>query len=96
MMIAIICANDFCESMSKAKVYECVVTSGLDSKHGNASLHNMGFALDFRTRDMGDSMVQMYVAYLKDALGPQYDVILESNHIHVEFQPKYNPNFHGG
>lgn len=70
----------------------CTVTSANDSKHGTDSLHYQGRALDFRTKDFaGDK--QALLAELKEALGENYDVVLEdadgpNQHIHVEYQPK--------
>ena len=76
-----------------ASVYDnygvkCVITEGTGGKHSEGSLHYVGLALDFRTRDMTDKMAEVLVMKIKEALGDQYDVVLEKDHIHVEFQPK--------
>ncbi len=66
----------------------CVITSGRDSKHGAGSLHYLGHGLDFRIRDMTANQAINAAQMLRDRLGPQYDVVLENDHIHTEFDPK--------
>lgn len=66
----------------------CVITSGSDGKHGPNSLHYKGKALDFRTNNLRGPQVHPIYLALKEALGPQYDVVLEADHIHCEFDPK--------
>lgn len=64
------------------------VTSLLDGKHMRASLHYVGSAADLELPQHG---VAHMVFDLSASLGENYDVVLESDHIHVEYQPK-----HGG
>jgi hypothetical protein len=66
----------------------CIITSASDGKHGVNSLHYKGKALDLRTYNLPTASVNLVVHSLKDALGEQFDVVLESDHIHVEFDPK--------
>ena len=69
--------------------YDLVITSLTDGKHSRTSLHYSGCAVDLRTRHMGTEEDKAEIATLiKDSLGPDYDVILESTHIHIEWQPK--------
>ena len=68
--------------------YACVITSGSDSKHGPNSLHYVGKALDLRTNNLPPPAVQSIVDKLKEALGTQFDVVLEATHLHLEFDPK--------
>ena len=63
---------------------EMVVTSVRDGKHKEHSLHYVGQAVDLRTRDFTD----MWAHYLRNALGKDWDVVVESDHIHVEYDPK--------
>jgi len=63
-----------------------VVTSGLDGSHGEKSLHFQGRALDFRVNDW-KSTVEI-LAQIRKELGPDYDVIFEGNHVHIEYDPK--------
>lgn len=65
-----------------------VITSVMDGKHGRASLHYVGQAGDLRSRDLKPSEWEDVRDSLKAALGPQFDVVLEPNHFHLEFQPK--------
>jgi hypothetical protein len=66
----------------------CVITSGSDGKHGPNSLHYSGKALDLRTNSLRPEQVHPVYVSLKTALGTQFDVVLEDDHIHVEFDPK--------
>ena len=75
------------------KVYEnhgveLVVTSAIDGKHSRGSLHYAGAALDLRTRDCTRETAERITDALTDALGQDFDVVLESNHIHLEYQAK--------
>lgn len=69
---------------------ELVVTSLNDSKHSHTSLHYAGMAADLRTRYFSPAQVNNAAARLREALGtnPSYDVVVESDHIHLEYQPK--------
>lgn len=64
---------------------ELVVTSGLDSAHTAGSLHYYGYAVDLRTRYFDKRKIDKVVFELNEALDENYDVILHSNHIHVEY-----------
>ena len=69
------------------------VTSLLDGRHRRGSLHYVGMAADFRSRDLPEAHKEEIVSELASDLGADYDVILESRgrpneHIHVEYQPK--------
>jgi len=71
--------------------HECVITSGNDGKHMDTSLHYKGLALDFRTWHIKpDSLVKM-AADVRAKLGLDYDVVIETDHLHVEFDPKTVP-----
>jgi len=64
----------------------CVITSVTDGQHGIGSLHYTGDGVDFRIWDIDAPNL---TALIRQSLGHgQYDVVLERNHIHVEFQPK--------
>ena len=63
---------------------EMVVTSARDGKHKDNSLHYVGKAVDLRIRDYVDT----WAMYLHNTLGKDWDVVIESDHIHVEYDPK--------
>ncbi len=67
---------------------DLVVTSALDGKHSRRSLHYVGLALDLRTRDFAKGEASIAAKFLQRRLGRQYDVVLERDHIHVEYDPK--------
>ena len=99
MLIALMNANDLYAEWG----LPCVVTSGNDARHSKTSLHYAGQAIDIRTRNIPsifhhlaetrqmDKAVEAtdnIVKKLKETLGLDYDVILESDHIHIEYQPR--------
>ena len=51
------------------------------------SKHLSGNAFDIRTRNMTSDLIRPFADQLGEALGTDYDVVVESNHIHVEFDP---------
>ncbi len=66
-----------------------VVTSLTDS-HGDKpkSLHNVGLAADLRTSNLSKDRWPELVSRVKQWLEPMgYDVVLESNHLHIEYDP---------
>ena len=65
-----------------------VITSGLDGTHSHNSLHYSGNALDWRTRHLESKQKTDLARQAQDLLGPDYDVVLESTHLHVEYDPK--------
>lgn len=66
---------------------ELVVTSGLDGTHSAGSLHYYGLAVDFRTRYWDTEEQRIVGQELREVLGEDYDVIVHSTHIHVEYDP---------
>lgn len=61
------------------------ITSARDGAHIPSSFHYTGNAIDLRSRDLPDSIGM--AGELTTELGPDYDVILEKDHIHVEYHP---------
>jgi hypothetical protein len=66
----------------------CVITSCSDGKHGPNSLHYKGRALDLRTSNLRPEQVHPVFITLTEALGESFDVCLEADHIHLEWDPK--------
>lgn len=72
---------------------DCIVTSAVDGKHSRGSLHYVGYAVDLRRRVFTDpGQVDDVTAMLRESLTPEYDVVLEPSHWHIEFQPKRGLN----
>lgn len=67
---------------------EATVTSGNDGKHMKTSKHYSDKGLDLRINDVNKDLWPKLVAGLKAMLeGKGYQVILEKDHIHVEYDP---------
>ena len=68
---------------------DCVITSCKDGQHSENSLHYSGKALDFRTRDLDTPELRKEVTRsIAAALGPEFDVVDEVDHVHIEHDPK--------
>lgn len=65
-----------------------IVTSINDSVHSSGSLHYKGRAFDLRTRNLKGITPQGMALMLKGQLGKDFDVVVEKDHIHVEYDPK--------
>ncbi|MDX2221134.1 MAG: hypothetical protein SFV21_00205 [Rhodospirillaceae bacterium] len=65
-----------------------VITSAIDGRHGHGSLHFVGAAIDIRSREIPPARLAETKDKLAAALGPDFDVVLEPDHFHIEFQPK--------
>jgi hypothetical protein len=70
----------------------CTVTAGTDGVHMPGSLHYKGFALDIRSRDLNAQVSLPLQRAISKALGARYDFVVESDHFHVEYDPK-TPQF---
>lgn len=64
-----------------------VVTSISDGKHSAGSLHYSGQAADLRTRTVPVKQRQALRDTIARTVGSEFDVVLESDHIHLEFDP---------
>ena len=68
---------------------DCIITSANDGKHSQRSLHYAGAAIDLRTRHLASQEQAKDIASaIQGALNQDFDVVLESTHIHIEYQPK--------
>lgn len=65
----------------KSRSEDLYVTSLRDGNHSDGSLHYDGLAFDIR---YGSVAVQE----VRGALGPGWDVVYETTHIHCEYDPK--------
>jgi hypothetical protein len=76
------------ESVYRDHGYDCIITSGIEGDHGHSSEHFKGDAADFRIRHLDEGDEQIIKHDLTEALGFDFDVVLEDTHIHVEYDPK--------
>jgi hypothetical protein len=67
---------------------ELVITSGIEGQHGAESLHYSGRAVDLRTRHLNESQIVFVVEKLNELLNADFDVVRESDHLHIEYDPK--------
>ena len=56
--------------------------------HHVYSLHYRGRALDFSIKNIPMLTLKMMQEELQNLLGDNYDVCLEKNHFHIEYDPK--------
>jgi len=85
VVLAIVTAQALWE---KYGAQELTVTSVTEGRHSRTSLHYAGFAVDLRIHGIPVGYRQALRDELAERLGPEFDVILEEDHIHVEWQPK--------
>lgn len=79
-------------SIYRNRGYRIMITSGNEGQHMAGSKHYTGDALDLRTNDLPDQMIEEITHDIRDALGPDYDVIAEPTHLHIEYDPKRAPD----
>ena len=83
MVIAAMRVEEACKLIG----VDCWITSANDRVHSSGSLHYSGLAMDFRTRDIPAELRKSFFEKVKSALGSEFDVVLEKDHLHVEYQP---------
>ena len=65
---------------------QITITSANDGKHQTASKHYQGDAIDLRIWSLPDLLGM--ADQLRQELGPDYDVVIEPDHLHIEYDPK--------
>jgi len=86
ILLAIIIADQL---MRKMYGKDLTLTSITDGHEFNPrSLHNPGYAFDMRIWGMARFDQDKFVEELSNLLGGEYDIVVERDHIHVEFDPK--------
>lgn len=74
------------EQVSNDYGQECWITSNGDGVHSSPrSRHYIGFAVDFRNRDVPQRKKQAMADEIQKRLNSEFYVKLESTHIHVQF-----------
>lgn len=81
----LVLALQIAHNVYEAFGFGLVVTSIMEGTHTRASLHYTGCAADLR---LPPDRAAELVAALQYALGDDFDVVLEGDHVHLEFQPK--------
>lgn len=66
---------------------EAIVTSTYEGTHSPASLHYAHRAIDVR-KPSAPGMAERLALELRKRLGPAFDVVVESTHVHIEHDPK--------
>lgn len=84
LLLAIIAAERVFEKAG----HDVTVTACVEGKHAANSLHYVGLAVDLRTKDILPADALGIIARIKVALGDDFDVVHEVDHVHIEFQPK--------
>lgn len=83
ILLAIMVAQSVFENFKE----DMTITSITDGDHKSGSLHHTGEAIDLRSRDIDPTALVQIAAQLRQHLGGSFDVILETDHIHIEYDP---------
>ncbi len=73
------------DEIHKKHGIELVITSTYEGNHCACSYHYANDAYDIRWKP---SYGKQIYEEIKKALGPDFDVVLEKDHIHIEYDPK--------
>jgi hypothetical protein len=69
--------------------YPCTITSVTDGDHMRDSWHHSGLAVDLRIKHLANPDLATTIAEeIQEALGPDYDVVGHSDHLHIEYDPE--------
>lgn len=94
MFFSMMVVNDILQAIR----IELVITSGSEAatKHMKRSKHYTGEAYDFRSRDIkslynaSEHMIHRIATQIRSALSKDFDLVVESDHFHIEWDPKVN------
>lgn len=81
ILLAVMIAHE----LFREQAQTLTLTSGTDGQHKAGSKHHSGEAVDLR---LPTARKEAVVEQLQNRLGAEYDVVLEVDHIHVEYDPK--------
>jgi conjugal transfer mating pair stabilization protein TraG len=84
LIIAVIVSNGVYNAHGK----ELVITSCDDSKHGTGTKHGTGNAFDLRINYFSVNESVIVANEIRAKLTPDFDVVHEKDHIHIEYDPK--------
>lgn len=66
----------------------CRLTSGVEGHHMNHSHHKKGLAVDIGIRDIPRNLLEKIVNESLECLGDEFQLIVERDHLHLEYDPK--------
>lgn len=66
---------------------EIIITSTYEGNHLPSSLHYHNDAIDLRWPE-GEARRKELINRIREAVGKDFDVVPELNHIHIEYDPK--------
>ncbi len=64
-----------------------IITSGNEGRHSMESKHQYNGAIDFRIWNWPAEYKEL-VEKIREKLGKDFDVVMEPDHLHVEYDPK--------
>ena len=76
------------KSVYNDRGHEFIITEGTGGKHMDGSKHYIGQAIDIRTRNTPAEQHESIRSEIENKLTDDFDVVLHSTHIHLEFDPK--------
>jgi len=65
-----------------------VITCGIEGLHSENSKHPKGDAVDIRIWHYTKKQTKQLVETIKKEIDKNYDIVLEKDHIHLEYDPK--------
>jgi len=65
-----------------------VITSAVEGRHMRKSKHYTGEALDYRIYYLTHDEKHDFLENMTEALGDDYDVVMQKDHLHIEYDPK--------
>ncbi len=81
-------ALDRCVEIWEVTKKHTTVTCARGDRHKKRSRHYCGYAFDLRRHDLTPAKIILIMKELKLVL-IDFDIVLESTHIHVEYDPKH-------
>ncbi len=84
----ITCTISIIKDVADELELDVILSSAIDRTHSRGSLHYVGLAIDIYWERFTQFDGDEFRVNLKEQIGVHYDVVLEGDHVHVEYQPK--------